>query len=227
MDNSNNNNNNDVQMVSIPLEDESLNQVLNIDEVEELAKIERKASRRPGLMFLFAGFLAIVLGVTFPYMMSALGDDSYLMNDDAEDIVSDGSVDEEEVVTELVCSSSKIDEVTQITYAETVTFKFNSNGLTGYVKNLNATPVDVLNENYVAEVTTYSGLVVNTPGYKLDFLNNTTSYDVNLVVDLLSYDLTTLGDDYKSLDFTNIKYFENEKADTVKQKAEIDLYKCE
>ncbi len=223
-----NNNNQNVEMVSIPVEDESTTQVLNINEVEELAKMERKASRRPGMMFLFAGILAIALGVSFPYIMSAIGDDSYLNNGEVpEEVISDGEIEEDVLVKELICSKEKVDDINQITYLENITFNFNTNGLTGYVKTLKTTPVDVTNAVYVAELTGYLGLAVDTTGYNLTVLDNTVSYDASLAVDLLSYDIATLGDNYKMLPFTNIVYSVNQTIDEVTILAETELYVCQ
>ncbi len=47
-------------------------QVLNLNDVKELARFERKTSKKPAFLFAFAGILSISLGFAYPNIMTAL-----------------------------------------------------------------------------------------------------------------------------------------------------------
>jgi hypothetical protein len=47
-------------------------QVLNLQELERIAKFERQTSKRPAVLFAIAGILAITMGVFYPNIMMAV-----------------------------------------------------------------------------------------------------------------------------------------------------------
>lgn len=68
-----NQNNNQLQQSSqVSQEELAKTQVLNLNDVKELAKFERKTSKKPAVLFAIAGILSITLGLTYPSIMTAL-----------------------------------------------------------------------------------------------------------------------------------------------------------
>lgn len=68
-----NQNNNQLQQSSqVSQEELAKTQVLNLNDVKELAQFERKTSKKPALLFAIAGILSITLGLTYPNIMTAL-----------------------------------------------------------------------------------------------------------------------------------------------------------
>lgn len=68
-----NQNNNQVQQSNqVSQEELAKTQVLNLTDVQEIAKFERKTSKRPAVLFAIAGVLAITLGFSYPNIMMAV-----------------------------------------------------------------------------------------------------------------------------------------------------------
>lgn len=68
-----NQNNNQVQQSSqVSQEELAKTQVLNLNDVKELAKFERRTSKKPAILLAIAGLLSISLGFSYPNIMTAL-----------------------------------------------------------------------------------------------------------------------------------------------------------
>lgn len=195
------------QIYQVTQEDLAKTQVLNLEDVQEIAKFERSTSKRPAILFAIAGILAITLGTTYPNIMAAIDN---MPSTVSSSIVEEVNEKEDEKIigetgTCLYTSGLNADG-TQGTIE--YNFVFKDNLLQSYTKTL------VLNKAQEAGLTTINYLyglyqplnTYQTPGYQI-FTNYTeTGIKIVMKADLTKLDKTQITPAMAASFYSNVEY---------------------
>ena len=213
-------------------------QVLNFSEVEEVAKYEKKTSKKPAIVLASIGVFAIMLGLFYPTINSSLKKD----NNNSSTVLESNLRDTKEVsnfANSLTCSYTKTTTEDNTTSVTTFNFKFDNAKLSSYEKVLNivstapvttVTPVSMVNVDSVINtviLNPISGYTI-TRNYQADQTNSNVvvNYTVRADVDLNKLNKNDLTMEYSSNDFLNVPYSLKDNYDVVKQNLEILGYIC-
>ena len=197
------------QIHQVTQEDLAKTLVLNLDDVKEVAKFERKTSKRPAVLFAIAGILAITLGTTYPNIMAAIDNMPSTVSSSIVEEVNQKEEKEEVVVGETgtcLYTSELNADGTQGTVE--YNFIFKDNLLQSYTKTL------VLNKVQEAGLTTINHLyglyqplnTYQTPGYQI-FTNYTdTGIKIVMKADLTKLDRTQITPAMATNFYSNVEY---------------------
>lgn len=195
-------------------------QVLNLNDVEETVNYENKTSKRPAIMLAIAGLFAIVVGIAYPYIMSAI--------DGEEEVVTKKeTTTNTSTLTCTITTPANADGTDTIT---TINFNLEDDKLQNYTKVLEVTPtagnatgsvtIQTLLTNYKAlEATTIDGYVISTS-------QTATGIKSTLNIDLTKLDVTRLTDIHKGNTFTNVEYALNTDSTTLSTNLTSAGYTC-
>jgi len=204
----NGNNNREEQPVlvhQVTPEELQKTQVLNIKEVEETVKIEKKFSKKPIVFIAILGFAFLIIGSSFQIMSSS-------NKEEAPTVPQNRVTTEKEIVEELTCvkTTPNNPDGTDIVY--NIKYKFVNNKLSYYTKTYTVNQTSG-NESGKQTITDASN------NYK-DFLNSTEGYTVSLTtsengfiivnqVDFEILDLTKVNNKQKENPITDIEFNKN------------------
>lgn len=227
-----NQNNNQVQQSNqVSQEDLAKTQVLNLSDVQEIAKFEKKTSKRPAMLFAFAGVLAITLGFSYPSIMTAIDVLPLQKEENKETIIVDNVLNENKInsITCNYTNSSKEDGT-----IETAVYNFIFNAedkLQRYTTTITY-DVQVGNQNGLTAVQNYYNAykkldVIPLNGYITGTVNTETGMRSIISVDLAGLDKTTLTSDHLAQPYSSVSDTLNETKTTIVQKYTSKGYICE
>lgn len=213
-------------------------QVLNMDDVEEIAKYEKAKSRRPAIMLAVAGVLAIVMGIVQPIIMNTINGPEASGNVDSEKTddnnnAGEAVVDNNEAGAQaLSCTYAALASADGVDTSMTISFNFADSKLQNFTKNIAVVPTvgnEVLGTTTINTLlATYQGIAATQPaGYVLVASVDGTSLSGNLNVDFSTLDKTTLSTDVAANILTSVNYDKDATFDDVKAAALAEGYTCE
>lgn len=188
-------------------------QVLNLQELERVAKFERKTSKRPAVLFAIAGILSLTLGLSYNNIMMAV--DSIDFTNPAENtyrVDLDSQYDSATPVPtkKVTCTLLQPTQVDGTDKSTTYELFFSEQKLQTYVKTLTVAPT-VGNPNGALAVqnilTTYQQLASSeVAGYKLTPETDNQSTKISVTIDLQDLDRGQLTYSHAANSFTNVEY---------------------
>lgn len=209
--------------------------VLNFNEVEDIAKFEKKTSKKPAIIIAIIGLFAIFTGVIYPSVYSMVKKDNNISSDsklreNTEVVnISDG----------LTCMKTDTDSVNLLTNTTTYNFKFDKNGLSNYEKTLNiasTNPSLVETPKVMIDINSMVDPLIITPitGYTLyksmkndaTNVNIVNNYTVKLVVDFTTFNSNSLSDQYNANDFFRVIYKKGDSFNNIKNSLSNMGYNC-
>lgn len=209
--------------------------VLNFNEVEDIAKFEKKTSKKPAIIIAIIGLFAIFTGVVYPSVYSMVKKDNNISSDsklreNTEVVnISDG----------LTCMKTDTDSVNLLTNTTTYKFKFDKNGLSNYEKILNiasTNPSLVETPKVMIDINSMVDPLIITPitGYTLyksmkndaTNVNIVNNYTVKLVVDFTTFNSNSLSDQYNANDFFRVIYKKGDSFNNIKNSLSNMGYNC-
>ena len=209
--------------------------VLNFNEVEDIAKFEKKTSKKPAIIIAIIGLFAIFTGVVYPSVYSMVKKDNNISSDsklreNTEVVnISDG----------LTCMKTDTDSVNLLTNTTTYNFKFDKNGLSNYEKTLNiasTNPSLVETPKVMIDINSMVDPLIITPitGYTLyksmkndaTNVNIVNNYTVKLVVDFTTFNSNSLSDQYNANDFFRVIYKKGDSFNNIKNSLSNMGYNC-
>lgn len=209
--------------------------VLNFNEVEDIAKFEKKTSKKPAIIIAIIGLFAIFTGVIYPSVYSMVKKDNNISSDsklreNTEVVnISDG----------LTCMKTDTDSVNLLTNTTTYNFKFDKNGLSNYEKTLNiasTNPSLVETPKVMIDINNMVDPLIITPitGYTLyksmkndaTNVNIVNNYTVKLVVDFTTFNSNSLSDQYNANDFFRVIYKKGDSFNNIKNSLSNMGYNC-
>ena len=225
-----NQNNNQVQQSSqVSQEELAKTQVLNLTDVQEIAKFERKTSKRPAVLFAIAGILAIVLGISYSNIMAAIDEmpSAVTTNFKTEDVNKDDVIlnKVQENMTSCVLtrpenpdgtSGSAFDDNDQL---KSYTMIYALDPLPGNANGL----VSVQNQYNSYKVLD----AIPITGYKIATTYTETGMKSVATVDLTKLDKSTLTEGHTNNFFANVPYNLGDAKAVITQQLIASSYVCE
>ena len=208
-------------------------QVLNLQELERVAKFERKTSKRPAVLFAIAGFLSLILGLSYNNIMMAV--DSIDFTNPAENtyrIDLDSQYDSATPVPtkKVTCTLLQPTQVDGTDKSTTYELFFSEQKLQTYVKTLTVAPTIGTPNGALAVqniLTTYQQLATTEiTGYDLKPESMNQSATVSITIDLQKLDRGQLTYSHAANQFTNVEYNLDTDENTVKTSLQSSGYIC-
>lgn len=223
------NSQNQVNKQQMTQEELQKTQVLNLQEVERVAKFEKRTSKKPALFFALLGILSITFGTTFGIteMLSANKTlNKMTQNRKTEEKKTDKKVTNKD----LVCTLTSINNPDGTDTVYKIDYKFESEKLVGYTKTFTISPTPgnpqgpTGVQNYV---TGYQPFMNQVPGYTITVTPSGTNLIVEVIVDYKVLDVTTLPPQQQNHFTTALDYQLNAEKETIQQEKESQGYTCE
>ena len=229
-----NQNNNQVQQGSqVSQEELAKTQVLNLTDVQEIAKYERKTSKRPAVLFAIAGILSLTLGFSYSNIMAMVDAlPAKSNNTNKHDILSQETIlnkVEENVTTCKFTSGENADgTIGKVTY----NLEFNDEDLLeGYTMILEIDPISGNANGMVSVQNTYNAYkaldVIPLEGYTAATIYTDTGMKSTITVDLNKFNPATLTATHNANFFARVPYTLGTTKDVVTQQLTAGNYVCE
>ncbi len=204
-------------------------QVLNLNDVQAIAKFERKTSKRPAIMLAIAGLLSITVGLAYPSMMTAL-------DGEPKPNISNRVEEEppvEKVVEKMTSCSFVSPENPDGTSGKAVyNLIFNENDELQHFTmtfSLNALPGNVNGQTAVQKYyTTYKKLDdIPIDGYTITTTTSGTGMSSTASIDLTRLNKANLTADHTANYFASVPFNLGDSKETVTQQLAASNYICE
>ena len=204
----NGNNNREEQPVlvhQVTPEELQKTQVLNIKEVEETVKIEKKFSKKPIVFIAILGFAFLIIGSSFQIMSSS-------NKEEAPTVPQNRVTTEKEIVEELTCvkTTPNNPDGTDIVY--NIKYKFVNNKLSYYTKTytVNQTSGNESGKQTITDASNnYKDFLNSTEGYTVSLTTSENGYIIVNQVDFEILDLTKVNNKQKENPITDIEFNKN------------------
>ena len=187
-------------------------QVLNLQELERVAKFERQTSKRPAVLFAIAGILAITMGVFYPNIMMAVDSIGSTPKTSYRVDLSE-KYDEQALpvpTDKVVCNLSQYAQADGTDKHTTLELYFKAQKLQTYVKTQAVYPSagNVAGQTVVQNMfNTYSAYnTLEIKGYKVETTQENNGTKVSITNDLKQLDRTQLTYALVANPFTNVEY---------------------
>ena len=211
-------------------------QVLNLNDVEELANYEKTVSKKPAIIVGIIGLFALTIGAFYPKIVTFLDtekDENVVYNrvdNDDDEIYNSKPLNETNTNTQLTCMKAMLANPDGTDLTLTYNFTFVNNALQSYTKlaiyNINATNPSgtVTVENVYNTFATLS----QTPivGYYLQTSKTSNGVTVSMNADLTKFSPTTLPDTHKTYTISNVEYALSTTKEAITQTSAANGFTC-
>ncbi len=201
--------------------------VLNFNEVEKVAKYEKKTSKKPAIIIAFIGIFAIFSGIVYSNTYS-------LNKKDSNPSKYRKTTKVTKKIDKLICTKNSNEENNKITVNETVTLNFKKNKLYNYQNVIVSTVVDSKLDKTPKFITDLDNKVKDIKkesitGYTITSNNESkknviSKYTLKLIINLEKYDDSKIKD--KSNKYLNITYKYKDNALKVREDLIKSGYTC-
>lgn len=213
-------------------------QVLNFNEVEQVANYEKKTSKKPAIFLAIIGILLIAGGFLYPTIEKMISKEETTPTKENK-VSSNTNKNDTDVNSTLTCNLVQNITESKIVSTTTETLNFTNDKLQNYEKtidlkssetNLSSTPEYIT--NFDTALTAIMETSIDSYNIvKVAIANDTNSsisseYQAKIQIDLTTFDKTKLTDSHKNNTFTNVEYDLNDSKEIVKQKALALGYTC-
>lgn len=219
-----NQNNNQVQQSSqVSQEELAKTQVLNLNDVKELATFERKTSKRPAVLLAIAGIFSITVGFAYPNIMTALDNAPIVREETTETTAGEDKDILNKVQTnEQVCKYVSPQNSDGTSGTATYTLQYNENNqLQSYTMVLTIDPLPGNAQGVVATQKVYNDYktvdAVPLAGYTMTTTLTDTGMKAVAIVDLTKLDKATLTQAHLSNYFAQVPFTLGDSKDKVVQ----------
>lgn len=198
-------------------------QVLNLQEVEEVVKTEKKFSKKPIIAIAIVGFAFLILGSSFQ-VLSLLN-----TKESEEKMVEKRKVVPEVKKEELNCIKTTINNPNGTDVVYTIKYEFNNNKLNSYLKNYAVTQTsgnDSGKQTVVDEAKKYQQYLNSIDGYVVSISTSENGYVLINQVDFSILDLTKIDNKQKENPITTVEYNKNTNKETVRSNAIKNGFTC-
>ena len=210
----------------ISTEELAKTQVLNLDDVQKLAKYEKLISKKPALIVALIGGFSIIVGASAQTVvsLSKVNEPTPMPK-----VTNKVSTDKKETVEDLICSQTTVNEGAEIIIKTTYDVEYKDNKMTKYTKTTDVTPTNASSVNALTSIQ--NGQVAfkameafSTTGYKVVVSNKETGYQVLVTIDPNTLDTTKLAPEVTGNQFVNANISKDQTKDQVK--AALQGYTC-
>lgn len=202
----------------ISTEELAKTQVLNLDDVQKLAKYEKLISKKPALIVALIGVFSIIVGASAQTVVSLSK-----ANEPAPmpKVTNKVSTEKKDTVESVLCSQTTINEGAEISIKTTYDVEYKDNKMVKYTKTTDVTPTNETSVNALTSIQ--NGQVAfkameaySTTGYKLVVSNKETGYQVLVTIDPNKIDASTLAPEVTGNQFVSANISKDLTKDQVK-----------
>ena len=202
----------------ISTEELAKTQVLNLDDVQKLAKYEKLISKKPALIVALIGAFSIIVGTSAQVVVSLSK-----ANEPAPmpTVTNKISTEKKEKVEDLICSQTTVNEGAEIIIKTTYDVEYRDNKMSKYTKTTDVTPTNATSVNALTSIQ--NGQVAfktmesfSTTGYKIVVSSKETGYQVLVTVDPNTLDATKLAPEVQTNQFVNANISKEQTKDQIK-----------
>ena len=193
-------------------------QVLNLDDVQKLAKYEKLVSKKPALIVALAGVFSIIVGISAQTVVSLTDANQPQAMPDVNHKVQSKSEKENQLICTKVDNQPEAEINIKTTY--TVNYK-NNNSMTTYTKAVDVTPTSTTSVNALTSIQ--NGMVAfkefektSITGYTVVVSNKESGYEVLVTVDPKVLDQSQLSPVVVTNTFVNPDIVKGSSKDQVK-----------
>lgn len=200
-------------------------QVLNLNDLEKVAKYEKKISKKPAIFIAIFGLLLIISGIALQYTVFAPKEEKKPNNNtENKNTPTDNG-------TGVSCNLSQLANADGTDLTQNVTLNFTKNQLKNYVKVLSIIPTvgnEVTGNATIKNILPiYQSLeATKINGYQISTTMQNAALQGTVIIDLTILDKTQITDAYKTNIFSNVEFDLNETKEAVVAKATAAGYTC-
>lgn len=201
-------------------------QVLNLSDLEKVAKYEKRTSKKPALILAILGFFCIATGFSYMGIMNFIN---------IEPVTQKADIYRKEVPETLdktiLCNYSLLNGTDGTDTTVDMKLNLREGHLVNYTKKMNVVPT--LGNEAVGMVTIQSLLpayqnfeAIQVSGYQIKSLPKGTGFETNVSIDLKNLDQTLLVPAHQSNVSTKIEFLLGDTEDVIYEKAKGFNYVC-
>lgn len=208
-------------------------QVLNLSDVQEIAKYERKTSKKPAIFFAAAGILSITLGLAYPNIMTAIDSAPTRFKPNSKSVEIDSSLIQNKIQENrmkcVVNSPSNLDGTAGVA---TYNYVFDEmDKLQSYTMVLEMMP-QLNNVNGALAIPNHYNVYamldpIKIEGYKITSTLNNDTMKVIANVDLTKLNKQALTPNHLANTFSNVTENLNDDKNVIQQQRTSLGYTCE
>ncbi len=210
----------------ISTEELAKTQVLNLDDVQKLAKYEKLISKKPALIVALIGAFSIIVGASAQTVvsLSKANEPSPIPK-----VTNKVSTEKKESVENLICSQTTVNEGAEIIIKTTYDVEYRDNKMIKYTKTTDVTPTNAESVNALTSIQ--NGQVAfkamegfSTTGYKVVVSSKESGYQVLVTVDPKTVDVSKLAPEVQANQFVSANISKDNTKDQIK--AALQGYNC-
>lgn len=207
-------------------------QVLNLTDVQEIAKFERKTSKRPAVLFAIAGVLSLMLGLSYSNIMALVDSiPTSTKNFDAKAVEREpvlNKVQENMTSCKYTSPENADGTIGKVTY----NLIFNEiDQLQSYTMILEMDPISGNANGLVSVQNIYNSYraldVITLTGYTSETIYTDTGMKTTITVDLTTFDPTTLTATHNANYFAKVPYTLGTSKEVITQQLTAGNYICQ
>ncbi len=210
-------------------------QVLNLTDLQRVAKYEKSVSKKPAIFLSVLGIICIIAGLSYNSIMAFVIDKITPESPVVSKRITEKSDNKDLVETKndiVTCHYTSIDANAGTELILDLNLVFYNNVLDTCVKNMSfvtslgkETTGQPVVDYYYPIFKSFEEMTI--PGYtsKTNLINN--GFETNTTIDLKTIDVTTLTDQHKAYPGTNVDFVYGEDKETATQRAVSYGYNCE
>ncbi len=206
-------------------------QVLNLNELERIAKYEKKTSKKPAMILAILGIMCITIGASYNGVLNALNGTTENSNNSVAHKELDNDKTTQPIST-LSCKYTNFGSAEGMDTTVDMTLIFNNGKLSNYTKVMNLMPTSGKESEAAGAISqlltgyrSFENLTI--PGYKISSNTKGNGFETIVSLELKTLDPTQLNIYHQSNVVTKAEFAFNDNKETVLQKANELGYICQ
>ena len=196
--------------------------VLNLKDVEEVVRVEKKHSKKPAILLGVIGLIALLFGSSFQIIT--------IMKEkkEAERMILQRK-EPKTVRTHIDCNKTTLNNPTNTDDVYSFSYYFEDGELTSATKVLSVipTPGNTKGKEDVKKyLDTFKPLMNSIPGYEVSLIESETGFIITVEIDYKELDVTKLNPNQKKHILTNVDYELNDSDKVVLNDMESKKFNC-
>ena len=219
----NQNNMNDQSKMNLSPEELQRTQVINLKDVEEAVRIEKRTSKKPAIIFCIMGLVLLAFGSSVQIMTS-------LKEKKQEERIIEQREEEMAVSkTKINCTQTKLNS-NGVDNVYSFTYYFEDDKLVKEVKMVSSVPTPGKNNGATIvkkNKEEFKKYLNNSPGYNIALTETETGFSVTTEIDYKELDATKLNSIQKNSLVTSVDYKDDVLESTIKDDMTKKKFTCQ
>ena len=196
--------------------------VLNLKDVEEVVRVEKKHSKRPSIILGIVGIALIFFGSTFQIT-------SVMKEKKEQEQVAAQRREPEVIKTHIDCNKTNLSTPTNTDDVYSFSYYFEDGKLVSATKVLSVVPTPgstTAKEDLKKYKETFKNSMFSTTGYDIYLTENETGFIITVEIDYSKVDASKLNQSQNNHLLTRVEYKGNETEDYILKDMENKKFNC-